>query len=93
MNYGAAAPAYRPTAWAYLTSGDYTIRWQRGDDVAYIFEGKQFKTSPEQALSLPVLDTIPVSLKGWTDLTHVRRLGEGWVKTRRKRCQTCGVYS
>lgn len=49
MSYGAAAPAYRPTAWVYLASGDCTIRWQRGDNVAYIFEGKQLETYPDAA--------------------------------------------
>jgi len=89
MSYGAAAPAYRPTAWAYLASGDCTIRWQRGDKIAYVFEGKKLDTYPDQALKVPVLDTIPVQTKGWTDLAHVRRLGEAWVSTKRKRCQTC----
>lgn len=89
MNNGAAAPTYRPTAWAYLASGDCTIRWQRGDKVAYIFEGKQLETHPNQALTVTILDTIPVQTKGWTDLAHVQRLGEAWVSTKRKRCQTC----
>jgi hypothetical protein len=48
MSNGATAPAYRPTAWAYFPSGDCTIRWQRGDNVAYIFEGKQLDTYPDE---------------------------------------------
>jgi hypothetical protein len=79
MNYGAAAPAYRPTAWAYLPSGDCTIRWQRGDNVAYIFQGKQLETYPDQGLRVETLATIPVSPKGWADIPHVQRLGEAWV--------------
>lgn len=63
MSYGAAAPAYRPTTWAYLSSGDCAIRWQRGDDVAYIFEGKQLDTYPDKALRIPVLATVPVSAR------------------------------
>jgi hypothetical protein len=93
MNYGAAAPAYQPTAWVYLTSGDCTIRWQRGDKVAYIFEGKRLDSYPDVCLKAEVLDTISVSPKGWTDLPHVRRVGEAWVKTKRQRCQACGVCS
>ena len=93
MSHGAAAPAYRPTAWAYLVSGDCTIHWQRGDKVAYIFEGKQLEAYPDETLRVSVLDTIPVSPKGWTDLAHVRLIGENWVKVKRKRCSTCGVYS
>ena len=63
MNYGAAAPAYRPTAWAYLPSGDCTIRWQRGDNVAYIFQGKQLETYPDQGLRVETLATIRYRLK------------------------------
>ena len=93
MSRGGAMPAFHPTAWVYLPSGDCTIRWQRGDKVAYVFEGKQLDTYPDACLKAEVLDTIPVSPKGWADLAHVRRLGEAWVKGRRQRCQACGVYS
>jgi hypothetical protein len=37
MSRGGASP----TGWVYLRSANCTIRWQRGDKVAYIFEGKQ----------------------------------------------------
>ena len=90
MSRGGAMPMNSPTAWAYLPSGDCTIRWQRGDTVAYIFEGKHLDTYPDEPLKL---DTIPVLPKGWTDIAHVRRTGENWVKAKRKRCQKCGVYS
>ena len=94
MSRGGAAPAYQPTAWAYLASGDCTIRWQRGDDVVYVFEGKKLDTYPDQALKVPVLGTIPVQTKGWTDIAHARLVGENWVRAKRKRCQTCKrVYS
>jgi hypothetical protein len=93
MSYGAAAPAYRPTAWAYLPSGDCTIRWQRGDRVAYIFEGKQLETYPDEPLKVEVLATVRVLPKCWTDIAHVRRTGENWVKAKRKRCMKCGVVS
>jgi hypothetical protein len=93
MSRGGTMPMTSPTAWVYLPSGDCTIRWQRGDKVAYIFAGKQLETYPDEPLRVEVLDTIPLSSKGWTDLAHVRRTGENWVKARRQRCQTCGVYS
>lgn len=93
MSYGGAAPAYRPTAWAYLRSGDCTIRWQRGDNVFYIFEGKQLDTYPDEPPKVEVFDTIPVLPKGWTDLAHVRLTGENWVEANRQLCQACGVYS
>jgi len=93
MSRGRDAPAYRPTAWAYLPSGDCTIRWQRGDNVAYIFEGKQLEAYSDKPLKVEVLDTIPVLPKGWTDIAHVRRIGENWVRAKRQRCQKCGVVS
>ena len=82
-----------PTAWSYLLSGDCTIRWQRGDKVAYIFEGKQLEAHPGEPPMAEVLATIPVSSKGWTDMADVKLAGENWVKAKRQRCRTCGVYS
>lgn len=38
---GDGTPKTGPTAWVYLPSGDCTIRWQRGDTVAYVLEGKR----------------------------------------------------
>jgi hypothetical protein len=94
MSRGNTTPMTNPTAWAYLASGDCTIRWQRGDSVAYIFQGKQLETYPDEPLRTEILlDTIPVLPQGWTDLAHVRRTGENWVKARRQRCHTCGTYS
>lgn len=46
MSCGAGAAAFHPTAWAYLPSADCTIRWQRGDNVAYIFAGKTARDLP-----------------------------------------------
>lgn len=93
MNRGGITSAYRPTVWVYLPSGACTIRWQRGDNIAYFFEGKQLETYPDETLRVEVLATVPVSSKGWADIADVRRVGENWVKAKRKRCQTCGVYS
>ncbi len=89
MSRGGAMPMASPIAWAYLRSGNCTIRWQRGNKVAHIFEGKQLEAEP---LNVDVLATIPVSSKGWTDLAHVRLTGENWVKANCQRCQACGVY-
>lgn len=91
MSRAGATPKTAPTAWVYLPAGDCTIRWQRGDIVAYIFEGKQLDTYPDEPLSVEVLATIPLSSRGWTDLVQVRLLGERWVKAKRKRCETCRV--
>jgi hypothetical protein len=91
MSRGGAMPMTSPTAWVYLRSADCTIRWQRGDKVAYIFEGKQTEAHPDEGVG--VLATIPVSSTGWTDLADVKLAGENWVKEKRQRCRTCGVYS
>lgn len=85
MSRGGASP----TGWVYLRSANCTIRWKRGDKVAYIFEGKQTETNPDEGLA--VLATIPVSSTGWTDLAEVKVAGENWVKAKRRRCQTCGA--
>lgn len=91
MSRGGAVPAHRPTGWIYLRSRDCTIRWQRGDNMAYIFEGKQMKTYPDEPLRANVLTTIPVSSKGWIDLNQIKILGEKWAEAKRRRCQACGV--
>ena len=91
---GGVVPAYHPTIWVYLASGDCTIRWQRGDSVAYVFAGEELKTYPDEALRITVLDTIPVPSTGWTDIAQVRLVADSWIKGKRKRCQTCRrVYS
>ena len=85
-------PAQRVQGLACVTARDF--RWQRGDNVAYILEGKQLEIYPDKPLRAEVLlDTIPVLPQGWADLAHVRRTGENWVKARRQRCHTCGTYS
>lgn len=93
MTRGGAVLANPPTAWVYFRSGHCTIRWQRGDTVAYIFEGEQLKTYPDETMKVEPLATIPVSPQGWTDLAHVKRTTENWVKAKRKRCPKCGVHS
>lgn len=92
MSRGGAMPMNSPTGWVYLRSANCTIRWQRGDKVAYIFEGKQTEANSDEG-SLAVLATIPVSSTGWTDLADIKLTGENWVKTIRRRCPTCGMNS
>lgn len=93
MSRGGAMLMTSPIAWAYLRSGDCTIRWQRGDKVAHILPGQQMDAYPDKRLRKEALATIPVLPNGWTDLAHVRLTGENWVKANRQRCQACGVYS
>lgn len=83
-------PSTRPTVLVYLRSGDCTIRWQRGDTVAYVFSGNQVKKNPARA---EVITTFSVPSKGWPDLAAVRLTGETWVKEHRQRRQACGVIS
>ena len=90
MSQGGAMPSTSPTALVYLNSGDCTIIWQRGDTVAYIFNGNQVKNNPAKT---EAIDTFPVSSQGWTDLAAVRLAGENWVKAKRQRCKSCGTYS
>jgi len=60
----------------YLEDG-FTIRWRRGDTMAYVFSGEQKWADPATA---PVVATIPVAKKGWIDHTQIRSLGERWVR-------------
>ncbi len=81
------APSPRPlVGWVYLSVGSgYTIRWERGDQVAYVFAGKQAETYPDKPLTVPVLATIPVSASGWVDLAQIRLVAERWLRTRAAR--------
>jgi hypothetical protein len=50
MSRGGAMPMTSPTGWVYLRSANCTIRWQRGDKVTYIFEGKQMETNSDETV-------------------------------------------
>jgi hypothetical protein len=67
MSRGGARPSTAPVGWVYL-EGRYTIRWRRGDPVAYVLGGGQMGDHGMAG----VLDTIPVSPSAWTDLAQVR---------------------
>ncbi len=79
MNRGGAAPKAAPVGWVFLDRhrhDGYTIRWRRGDAVAYVLSGQQVGNHG----MAEVLDTISVSPSGWTDLAEVRLLGQRWVR-------------
>ena len=81
MSAGGAVPKTRPIAWAYLRRDrhpGYTIRWRRGDPVAYVLIGKRIG---DHGMT-EVLDTIAVLPAGWTDLAEIRSLGERWLSQR-----------
>lgn len=82
MKRGGAMPLNQPTVWAYLRSGNCTIRWRRGDEVAYVFSGKRLETYPDEQLSVDLLATIAVSPRGWVDLGEIRRVGQRWLRAR-----------
>ena len=88
MSRGGAMPMNRPTGWVYLKA-DCTIRWQRGDREAYVLRGNQVG----KWVTDEILDTIPVSPKGWTDTAEIRLTGENWVRTKHPRCPMCGKGS
>ena len=69
---GGARPKVAPVGWVHL-EGRYTIRWRRGDPVEYVLD-----------LGMAgVLDTIPASPSGWTDLAEVRLVGQRWLHRQR----------
>ena len=61
--------------WVQL-EGRYTIRWRRGDPVAHVLAGQQLDDHGMAG----VLETIPVSPSGWTDLAEVRLIGQRWLR-------------
>lgn len=71
------SPAGRaaPVGWVQLPGG-YTIRWRRGDPVAHVLSGEQLDNHG----MVGVLDSIPVSPSGWTDLAEIRQLGHRWLR-------------
>ena len=76
MNQGSRAA---PVGWVQLPGG-YTIRWRRGDPVAHVLAGQQLDNHGAAG----VLDSIPVSPSGWTDLAEVRLVGQRWLHRQRK---------
>ncbi len=73
MSRGGAVPRVAPVGWVQL-EGRYTIRWRRGDPVAYVLGAQQVGDHG----MVGVVDTIPVSPSGWTDLAEIRQVGQRW---------------
>lgn len=68
-----------PIGWVFLdrhSHNGYTVRWRRGDTVAYVLGGHQLDNHGMTS----VLDTISVSPMGWTDLAEIRSLGQRWLR-------------
>ena len=79
MSRGGTVLKTAPVGWVFLDRhrhDGYTIRWQRGDVVAYVLAGNQMYSHQTS----DVLHTITVSPSGWTDLAEIRRLGQAWLR-------------
>lgn len=75
-----------PMAWVHLrgdvnASEGYTIRWRRGEAVAYVLAGKQLSSHAVTG----VLTTLDVPTQGWIDADHVRAHGQRWLATHKRR--------
>ena len=82
MSRGGAAPKTAPVGWVFLDGHHpegFTIRWQRGESVAYVLDGRRIGDHTTVA---EILDTIPAAPAGWTDLTEIRLLGQRWLRQR-----------
>lgn len=72
----------RLVGWFYLEdvrSEGVTVRWKRGDSVAYVLEGNRVY----EHSAAHVIGTIPVLPAGWTDLAQIRELGRRWLRSSR----------
>lgn len=67
---------FRPVMRVCLADG-CTVRWCRGDAVAYVFSDRQASDGETGAI-----DTIPVSKTGWTDVAEVRTVAVRWLRER-----------
>lgn len=70
-----------PVGWVLLDGGSYTIRWRRGDPVAYVLSGDQVGSHG----MVGVLDTVAVLTSGWTDFAEIRQVGQRWLGQQRTR--------
>ncbi len=80
-NKGGFTPRMAPTGWVFLDrlrADGFTIRWKRGDQVAYMLSGQRLG---DHGMT-EVLGTIPVLPVGWTDLAELRTLGQRWMRAR-----------
>jgi hypothetical protein len=82
MSYkGGFTPSTAPTGWVFIDrhrANGFTIRWQRGDRMAYVLSGRRLG---DHGMT-EVLGTIPVLPAGWSDLAELRTLGQRWMRAR-----------
>ncbi len=74
-------PSTSPVGWVFFghqSHAGYTIRWRRGDSVAYILAGQQMFSHQ----TVHALDTIEVSPSGWTDMNDILATGQRWQRQR-----------
>ncbi|MGH3719347.1 MAG: hypothetical protein ACRDRI_11030 [Pseudonocardiaceae bacterium] len=79
---GGVTPTTAPVGWVFLDrhrQGGLTIRWRRGEAVAYVLDGQRIG---DHSTVAGVLSTIPVAPTGWTDLAEIRLLGQRWLQQR-----------
>jgi len=68
-----------PIAWVFLERyhpDGVTVRWRRGEAVAYILDGKRLGDHRVGG----ILAKIPVAPAGWTDSADIRMLGQRWLR-------------
>ena len=63
-----------PIAW-HCHKGRFTVRWRRGEEVAYVLTGRRM----DDRGMTEVIDTIAVRTDGWTDAVEVRALADRWA--------------
>lgn len=79
MSKGGVTPSTPVVGWMFFRrhrQEGFTLRWRRGDRVAYVLNGKNLS---DYSMA-NVLDTIPVVPTGWTDLNDIRKLGQRWLR-------------
>ena len=66
-------------AWVVVQDGSrvFTLRWRRGDQVAYVLAGARIGYCGAEAVA-----TIPVPSAGWSDLQQVRDRAQAWLTER-----------
>lgn len=78
---GGATKSSAVVGWVFIDRhlpNGFTVRWRRGDAVAYILDANQVGEHSNSG----VVATIPVLPAGWTDLEDIQALGERWVQRR-----------
>lgn len=80
MSRGGAVTGTAPVGWVFLDrrgAAGITIRWRRGEPLAYILDGRRIG---DHAMAPGLVDTIPVTPTGWTDLAEIRLAGLRWLR-------------